>query len=211
MGNLTYWVPSTYLPAHFHALSQKMALSPFRAHQPIYRHFHGCPFWNGKFDLLGPINLSTGTFSRTIPKNGFDFLSSPLTYIPASSRIPILEWEIGPIGSHQPIYWYIFMHYPIKWFWVPFEPINLSTDIFTDSHSGRVPSMYLLLPFYALFWKITNLQGIYRSLWPPNWRICFGIIHILSTGAISQCMQIFFWLWLYIVWGGRASSYTIGE
>ena len=115
MGKWTNLVPSTYLPAHFHALSLKMGLSSFRARQPNYRHFHGCPFWNGKFDQLGPINLSTGTFSRTIPKNGFESLSSPSTYLPAFSRMPTLEWEIGPIGSHQPIYRHIFTHYPKKW------------------------------------------------------------------------------------------------
>ena len=43
-GNLTIRVPLTYLLAHFHALSQKMALSPFRAQQPIYRPFHGWKF-----------------------------------------------------------------------------------------------------------------------------------------------------------------------
>ena len=160
MGNLTNWVPSTYLPAHFHTLSQKMALSPFRAHQPIYRHFYGCPFLNEKFDLLGPINLSTGTFSRTIPKNDFRSLLSPSTYLPAFSQMPSREWEIWPIGSHQPIYRHIFTHYPKKWLWVPFEPINLSTGIFTDAHSGMgnltnwVPSTYLPAHFHALSQKM---------------------------------------------------------
>ena len=111
MGNLTNWVPSTYLPAHFHALSQKMALDPFWAHQPIYRHFHRCPFGNGKFDQLVPINLSTGTFSRTIPKNGFESLLSPTTYLPAFSRMEILSnwiWSTYPtvvnlvfVSTHQ--------------------------------------------------------------------------------------------------------------
>ena len=120
MGNLTNWVPSTYLPAHFHALSQKMALDPFWAHQPIYRHFHGCSFWNGKFDQLGSINLSTGTFSHTIPKKCFKSLSSPSTFLLTFSQMPILKWEIWPIGFHQPIYWHIFKQYPKKWLRVPF-------------------------------------------------------------------------------------------
>ena len=133
-----------------------MALGPFLAHQRIYGHFHGCPFWTGKWDQMGPINVSTGIFSRTIPKNGFESHSNPSTYLRAFLRMPILDWEMGPNRSHQRIYGHIFTHYPKKWLWVPFKPINVSTGIFTDAHSGlgngtkQVPSMYLRAHFHAL-------------------------------------------------------------
>ena len=147
--------------------------------------------------------------------NGFESLSSPSTYLPAFSRMPILEWEIWPIGSHQPIYWHIFTHFPKKWLWVPFEPIKLSTGNFTDAHSGMgnltnlVPSTYLLAHFHALSQK----NGFQHLSSPSNylpafsqiyiheleirpsgyhqciyWYICFVIIPILSTGAILQFM-----------------------
>ena len=102
LGNGTKWVPSTYLRGYFHALSRKMALGPFQAHQCIYGHFHGCPFCTGKWDQTGPINVSTVIFSRTIPSNGFRFHLRPSTYLRAFSLIPILDWEMGPV--HQRIY-----------------------------------------------------------------------------------------------------------
>ena len=120
LGNGTKQVSSTYLQAHLHTLSRKMALGPFQAHQRIYGHFHGCPFWTGKWDQIGPINISTGIFSHTIPKNGFRSHSNTSTYLRAYLRLPILDWEMGANRSHQRIYGHIFTHYPEKWLWVPF-------------------------------------------------------------------------------------------
>ena len=101
LGNGTKWVPSTYLRAYFHTLSRKLALSPIRTYLRIYGHFYGCPLWTGKWDQTGPINISTGTFSHTLPKNGFGSPSSPSTYLRAFSWMPILDWEMGPNGSPQ--------------------------------------------------------------------------------------------------------------
>ena len=86
--------------------------------------------------------------------------------------MPILEWEIWPIGSHQPIYRHIFTHYPKKWLWFPFEPINLYTGIFTDTHSWMgnwtnwVPSTYLLVYFHALSHKV--VLSPFRAHQPIN-------------------------------------------
>ena len=135
-----------------------MAFCPFKAHQRICGHFHGCPFCTEKWDQTGPINISAGTFSRTIPINGFGSgsLLSPSTYLRAFSWMPILDWEMGPNWYRQRIYEHIFMHYPKIWPWVPFKPINVSTSIFTDAHSGlgngtkQVPSTYLRAYFHTL-------------------------------------------------------------
>ena len=138
-GNGTKLVPSTYLRAHFHALSRKNALGPFQAH------------------------------------------SSPSTYLQAYLRMPILDWEMEPNGSHQRIYGDIFTHYPEKWLWAPFKPINVSTGIFTDAHSvlgngtKLVQSTYLRSYFYALSQKIAlgsiwGHQSIYGHFhWYPFW------------------------------------------
>ena len=143
LGNGTKWVPSTYLRAYFQALSRKMTLSSIRAHQHIYGHIYGCPFWTGKWDQTGPINVSTVIFSGTIRSNGFRFHLRPSTYLRAFSLIPILDREMGPVN--QRIY-------------------------------GQIEG--------CLFWfKRMN--------------------HLLSTVVFSEHMQIFFWLWLYIVWGGE--------
>ena len=143
--------------------------------------------------------ISCRSESRTFPKIGFRSLLSPSTYLPAFSQMPIREWEIWPIGSHQPIYRHIFTHYPINWLWVPFEPINLSTGIFTDAHSGmgnltlQVPLTYLLANFHTLSQKMALSsfrahQPIYRHFYGcPFWNgklDQLGPIN-LSTGIFS--------------------------
>ena len=138
------------------------------------------------------------TFTHTIQKNGFESHSNPSTYLRAFFRMPILDWEMGPNRSHQRIYGHIFTHYPEKWLWVPFKPINVSTGIFTDAHSGLgngtkwVPSTYLRAYFHALSRKmalspIRTHQRIYGHIygcpfWTGKWD---------KTGPINESTGTF--------------------
>ena len=104
--------PSMFLRAHYHTLFRKMALSPFRLHQRIYGHFLGYPFLKGKLDQLGPINIATGRPIFThYPKMWLWVTFKPINVLRASWRIPILDWESGPHGSHLRFYKHIFKCY----------------------------------------------------------------------------------------------------
>ena len=121
---------------------------------------------------------------------------------------------LGPFQAHQRIYGHIHG--------CPFctgkgdqtGPINVSTVIFLRTIPKNCfrfhlrPSKYLrafsLIPI--LDWEMGPVhQRIYGQIegclfWFKRMN------HILSTVVFSEHMQIFFWLWLYIVWGESAPS-----